>query len=184
MSIFRHAGCWTGDMTVDEFVAERSKIVTQHKADRVISSPLEVPAIRAAMTRPDFIVVTPGIRPVGSANNDQKRVATPAAAIAGGADYLIGPRRALTLVSSPSLLAELAEVLYRPNYRLYLAAPTPIPSRRLLTCGGWLRSSIRRRCPHPSAAIPRTTRCWPSQPHRKQTKGCCSAEREGMGECG
>jgi len=76
-------------MTVDEFVAERSKIATQHKADRVISSPLEVPAIRAAVTRPDFIVVTPGTRPVGSANNDQKRVATPAAAIAGGADYLI-----------------------------------------------------------------------------------------------
>jgi orotidine-5'-phosphate decarboxylase len=76
-------------MTVDEFVAERSKIATQHKADGVISSPLEVPAIRAAVTRPDFIVVTPGIRPVGSANNDQKRVATPAAAIAGGADYLI-----------------------------------------------------------------------------------------------
>jgi orotidine-5'-phosphate decarboxylase len=58
----------------------------------VISSPLEVPAIRAAVTRPDFIVVTPGIRPVGSANNDQKRVATPAAAIAGGADYLIVDR--------------------------------------------------------------------------------------------
>jgi hypothetical protein len=54
MSIFAHAGYWTGDMSVDEFVAERSKIATQHKADGVISSPLEVPAIRAAVTRPDF----------------------------------------------------------------------------------------------------------------------------------
>jgi len=51
MSIFAHAGYWTGDMTVDEFVAERSKIATQRKADGVISSPLEVPAIRAAVTR-------------------------------------------------------------------------------------------------------------------------------------
>ena len=76
-------------MTVDEFVAERSKIATQHKADRVISSPLEVPAIRAAVTRPDFIVVTPGIRPVGSAKQRSKASPTPAAAIAGGADYLI-----------------------------------------------------------------------------------------------
>jgi len=59
MSIFAHAGYWTGDMTVDEFVAERSKIATQHKADGVISSPLEVPAIRAAVKRPDFIVVGP-----------------------------------------------------------------------------------------------------------------------------
>jgi orotidine-5'-phosphate decarboxylase len=79
----------TGDMTIDEFVAERAKIATEHKADGVISSPLEISAIRAAVTRPDFIVVTPGIRPAGSSNNDQKRVATPAAAIAAGADYLV-----------------------------------------------------------------------------------------------
>jgi hypothetical protein len=51
MSISAHAGYWTGDMAVDEFVAERSKIATQRKADGVISSPLEVPAIRAAVTR-------------------------------------------------------------------------------------------------------------------------------------
>jgi orotidine-5'-phosphate decarboxylase len=66
MSIFAHAGYWTDDMTVDEFVGERSKIASQHKADGVMSSPLELPAIRAAVTRPDFIVVTPGCGPWGA----------------------------------------------------------------------------------------------------------------------
>jgi orotidine-5'-phosphate decarboxylase len=78
----------TSDMTIDQFVVERTRIATKYKADGVISSPLEVPAIRA-VTRPDFIVVTPGIRPVGTANDDQKRVATPAAAITAGADHLV-----------------------------------------------------------------------------------------------
>jgi putative PIN family toxin of toxin-antitoxin system len=39
---------------------------------------------------------------------------------------------ALTLISSPALLAELAEVLNRPKFQVILAAPKPIPSRRLV----------------------------------------------------
>jgi hypothetical protein len=74
---------------------------------------------------------------------------------------------ALNVVSSPSLLAELAEVINRPNSRLYWTAPTPIPRRCLLTYGGWSRSSIRRRCRHQSAAILRTTWCSRSQPRRE-----------------
>ena len=38
---------------------------------------------------PDMLIVTPGIRPAGAATGDQKRVATPAAAIRAGADYLV-----------------------------------------------------------------------------------------------
>ena len=40
-------------------------------------------------TDPDFKLVTPGIRPAGSANDDQKRVMTPAEAITTGSDYLV-----------------------------------------------------------------------------------------------
>ncbi|MDO8731704.1 MAG: orotidine-5'-phosphate decarboxylase [Actinomycetota bacterium] len=57
-------------------------------ARAIVCSPLEVAAIRAAV--PDEIVlITPGVRPVGSAANDQKRVATPQEAIAAGADLLV-----------------------------------------------------------------------------------------------
>jgi predicted nucleic acid-binding protein len=46
---------------------------------------------------------------------------------------------ALTVISSPGLLAELAEVITVQNSRLYWTTPTPIQRRCLLTCGGWLR---------------------------------------------
>ncbi|MGH7247262.1 MAG: orotidine-5'-phosphate decarboxylase [Pseudomonadota bacterium] len=76
------------DMSVEEFAADRARYARQHNADGVISSPLEVSAIRKA-TRPDFIIVTPGIRPLGVSANDQKRIATPATAIMAGSDYLV-----------------------------------------------------------------------------------------------
>ncbi|HEV8267558.1 MAG TPA: orotidine-5'-phosphate decarboxylase, partial [Thermoanaerobaculia bacterium] len=56
--------------------------------DGVVCSPEEVAAIRAACGDGFFLVV-PGIRPAGSAAGDQKRIATPAAAIADGADLLV-----------------------------------------------------------------------------------------------
>jgi orotidine-5'-phosphate decarboxylase len=56
--------------------------------DGVIASPREVAAIKAACGS-DFLVVTPGIRPAGSADGDQRRTATPAAAVRAGADYLV-----------------------------------------------------------------------------------------------
>jgi orotidine-5'-phosphate decarboxylase len=57
-------------------------------ADGVVASPHEVPLVREACG-PDFLVVTPGIRPAGAARGDQSRTATPAAALAAGADYIV-----------------------------------------------------------------------------------------------
>ena len=51
-------------------------------------SAVEAPTLRAA-TGPEFVLVTPGIRPSGSGSDDQARVVTPEAAIANGADYLV-----------------------------------------------------------------------------------------------
>jgi orotidine-5'-phosphate decarboxylase len=53
-----------------------------------VCSPWEVAALRAAHPRP-FTLVTPGIRPAGSDAADQKRVMTPAAAVAAGASQLV-----------------------------------------------------------------------------------------------
>jgi orotidine-5'-phosphate decarboxylase len=57
-------------------------------ARAIVCSPQEVTAIRAAVPA-DIVLITPGVRPAGAALDDQKRVATPARAIADGADLLV-----------------------------------------------------------------------------------------------
>jgi orotidine-5'-phosphate decarboxylase len=57
-------------------------------ADGVVASPQEVALVREACG-PDFLIVAPGIRPAGSSRGDQSRTATPAAAVAAGADYIV-----------------------------------------------------------------------------------------------
>jgi orotidine-5'-phosphate decarboxylase len=57
--------------------------------DGVVASPQEIEKIRATVAKREFLVVTPGIRPASNEAEDQKRVATPGAAIASGASYLV-----------------------------------------------------------------------------------------------
>ncbi|HEX6732298.1 MAG TPA: orotidine-5'-phosphate decarboxylase [Pyrinomonadaceae bacterium] len=63
--------------------------------DGVVASPQEVAMLRSTVGRRDFLIVTPGIRPQVANEGgqtfveDQKRVATPASALAAGADYLV-----------------------------------------------------------------------------------------------
>ena len=54
----------------------------------VVASPKELPLLRPNLPSP-FGILTPGIRPTGAAVGDQKRVTTPADAIAGGSDWLV-----------------------------------------------------------------------------------------------
>lgn len=60
-----------------------------HKAgmDGLVCSALEAPALKAA--QPSLQLVTPGIRPAGSAQDDQRRILTPRQALDAGADYLV-----------------------------------------------------------------------------------------------
>ena len=63
--------------------------------DGVVSSPLEAARVREIATmagRPDFLIVTPGVRPSGSDKGDQQRVATPAEALRAGATHLVVAR--------------------------------------------------------------------------------------------
>jgi orotidine-5'-phosphate decarboxylase len=68
--------------------------------DGVVGSPQDIKAIRRTISNPEFLIVTPGIRPSEYEPEDQKRVATPAAAIAAGASYLV-VGRPITGASDP-----------------------------------------------------------------------------------
>lgn len=68
--------------------------------DGVVCSPKEVSALRAQCGR-DFHLVIPGIRPAWAAANDQKRVLTPAEAVAAGADWLV-IGRPITAAADPA----------------------------------------------------------------------------------
>lgn len=71
--------------------------------DGVVCSPHDLVGIRHDLGR-DFLTVVPGIRPADAATQDQKRVATPAAAIAAGADILV-IGRAITGAQDPAAAA-------------------------------------------------------------------------------
>jgi len=72
--------------------------------DGVVCSPQEIQAVRAECG-PDFLLVTPGVRPAGSAKGDQKRVLTPQQALADGADWLV-IGRPITGASDPAQAAQ------------------------------------------------------------------------------
>ena len=72
--------------------------------DGIVASPLEARVIRQDLGA-GLVIVTPGIRPAGSAKGDQSRVNTPAQAIAAGADYLV-VGRPITEAADPKRAAE------------------------------------------------------------------------------
>jgi orotidine-5'-phosphate decarboxylase len=76
-----------GDMA--DLVAERAARAFEAGADGVIASPQEAAMIRALPQAEGRLIVTPGVRPAGADLGDQKRVTTPAQAIANGADHIV-----------------------------------------------------------------------------------------------
>ncbi len=74
---------------MEEIVTERARRAFAAGADGVIASPHEAAAIRALPAAEGRLIVTPGVRPAGAAAGDQKRIATPAAAIQAGADHIV-----------------------------------------------------------------------------------------------
>lgn len=73
---------------IPRLVLERAALAKQAGLDGVVASSQEAALIRREFGK-DFIIVTPGIRPKDSAVGDQKRVTTPADAIANGSNFLV-----------------------------------------------------------------------------------------------
>ena len=74
---------------IRHLVIERAERAFEAGADGVIASPQEAGFIRALSSAKKKLIVTPGVRPTGTALGDQKRIATPAEAIANGADHIV-----------------------------------------------------------------------------------------------
>jgi orotidine-5'-phosphate decarboxylase len=75
-------------LSVRDLAARRAAQAREVGVDGLVCSPEEAAALRV-IAGPSMALVTPGIRPAGSAVGDQKRIMTPAKAIAAGADYLV-----------------------------------------------------------------------------------------------
>lgn len=76
-----------GDLA--DITLERAARALDAGADGVIASPLEAAAIRALPQARGKLIITPGVRPECMDKGDQKRIATPAQALANGADHIV-----------------------------------------------------------------------------------------------
>lgn len=74
--------------TIAEQVISLAKLAKEAGMDGVVASPKEAAAIREACG-PEFLIVTPGVRPAGSSLDDQKRVATPVGALQNGSSHIV-----------------------------------------------------------------------------------------------
>jgi orotidine-5'-phosphate decarboxylase len=92
----------------ETLVARLARLAQESGLDGVVASPREVALVRESVRAQGFLVVTPGVRPAGSATDDQKRVMTPAEAVRAGADYLVVGR---AILKAPDTLSAVKSIL-------------------------------------------------------------------------
>jgi orotidine-5'-phosphate decarboxylase len=91
-------------LNVSDMVEARAQQAQVLGVDGLVSSPQEAASLRKIVGH-QMNLVTPGIRPAGAATGDQKRIMTPARAIAAGADYLV-VGRPITAAADPKAAAD------------------------------------------------------------------------------
>ena len=95
------------DGTIAGLVARRARKAMECGVEGIVASPLEAAAVRR-IVGPGAILVTPGVRSAGADAGDQKRIATPAQAMADGANYLVIGRQ---ITRAPDPAEEAARIL-------------------------------------------------------------------------
>jgi orotidine-5'-phosphate decarboxylase len=75
--------------TPEEQVGQLARLAAASGMDGVVASPREIAVVRSVVSKPGFLVVTPGVRSLDGELNDQRRITTAAEAIAAGADYIV-----------------------------------------------------------------------------------------------
>jgi orotidine-5'-phosphate decarboxylase len=101
-------------ISVSDLVEARAQQAKVLGVDGLVCSPEEATALRKSVGH-QMSLVTPGIRPAGTASGDQKRIMTPARAIAAGADYLVVGRPVIEAAdpkaAAEAIQAEIAQAL-------------------------------------------------------------------------
>jgi orotidine-5'-phosphate decarboxylase len=92
------------ELSTADLAMTLAQLAHQAGLDGVVCSPHDLAVIRTVLPR-EFLTVVPGIRPAGVAAQDQKRIATPKAAMAAGADVLV-IGRAITGAADPVAAAQ------------------------------------------------------------------------------
>lgn len=97
-------------------VSTLARLAADCGLDGVVASAQEIEMIRKDVSRPDFLIVTPGIRSADNVSDDQRRTMTAADAIRAGADYLVVGRPIL-VDADPARAAErfVAEIAAAPQ---------------------------------------------------------------------
>ncbi|HAV11829.1 MAG TPA: orotidine-5'-phosphate decarboxylase [Candidatus Moranbacteria bacterium] len=98
-------------LPVKEMVIKLAELAKKSGMDGVVASPQEAVFIREACG-PDFLIVTPGVRPADASLDDQKRVATTSGAIKAGADYLVIGRPITAAPDRVKAAQAIAEEIY------------------------------------------------------------------------
>jgi len=103
--------CLITEGDIPDIVATRAARAMEAGADGVIASPHEAAMIRALSEAEGKLIVTPGVRPTGTAHGDQKRVATPGEAIRNGADHIVVGRPIWQAPDPAAMAREIAAAL-------------------------------------------------------------------------
>ncbi len=93
-------------------VLRLAQLAKLNRCGGVVASPMEVGQIRQVLG-PELVIVTPGVRPAGGAKGDQARVATPAEAVAAGANYVVVGRPIIEAADPKKAAQQIAEELTR-----------------------------------------------------------------------
>lgn len=116
---------------VADTVARRVTQAREIGVDGIVCAPTDAARVRALLG-PKGAIVTPGVRPDGAAAGDQKRIATPFAAIRAGADHLVVGR---PILASPDPAAAARAVQAEIARALADRPPSPEPSWNLVVPG-------------------------------------------------
>jgi orotidine-5'-phosphate decarboxylase len=117
---------------VSDVVRRQALLAVGAGAQGLVCSPQEVAAVRAEVG-PEVMLITPGVRPTGTASHDQVRTATPEEALQAGADLLVIGR---PITGAPDPGAAAAAIAARLR-KLAPAAGLPVSGLRGLAYGDW-----------------------------------------------